>query len=122
MTSWTLSGFSRSALRIFSRSFSTTELLRHQDADAAADVADTADDPETALRKKQQGSILIDCLANLSPAHREIIDLVYYHQRTIDEVAEIIHVPRNTVKTRMFYARQKLAKLLDAHGIAAALA
>jgi len=92
------------------------------DDEAGLSIADTADDPETALRKKQQGSILIDCLANLTPAHREIIDLVYYHQRTIDEVAEIIHVPRNTVKTRMFYARQKLAKLLDAHGIAAALA
>jgi len=92
------------------------------DEKVASTVADTADDPETALRKKQQGSILIDCLANLTPAHREIIDLVYYHQRTIDEVAEIIHVPRNTVKTRMFYARQKLAKLLDAQGIAADLA
>lgn len=79
-------------------------------------IVDTADDPETSLHKKQRRSIMIDCLAKLSPTHREIIDLVYYHQKTIDEVAVIIQIPRNTVKTRMFYARQKLAELLIADG------
>jgi RNA polymerase sigma-70 factor (ECF subfamily) len=39
---------------------------------------------------------------------REIIDLVYYHEKSISECAEIIGVPRATVKTRMFYARKKL--------------
>ena len=50
----------------------------------------------------------------LSTAHREVIDLVYHHVKSIDEVAEIIQVPPNTVKTRMFYARNHLAKLLAA--------
>jgi RNA polymerase sigma-70 factor, ECF subfamily len=36
--------------------------------------------------------------------HRELIDLVYYHQRSIEEVAEIVGVPPSTVKTRMFCA------------------
>jgi RNA polymerase sigma factor (sigma-70 family) len=52
----------------------------------------------------------------LQPGHREIIDLVYYHEKSIDEVAEIIGVPQNTVKTRMFYARCRLAKLLSQAG------
>jgi RNA polymerase sigma-70 factor (ECF subfamily) len=53
-----------------------------------------------------------DCLTSLVATHREIIDLVYYHQNTIDEIAEIIQRPRDTVVTRMLHARQKLAALL----------
>jgi RNA polymerase sigma-70 factor (ECF subfamily) len=45
-----------------------------------------------------------------------VIDLVYYHEKSVDEVAEIIQVPKNTVKTRMFYARKCLEKLLKASG------
>jgi DNA-directed RNA polymerase specialized sigma24 family protein len=54
-------------------------------------------------------------LKQLSPEHREIVDLVYYHDKTIEEVADIIQVPKNTVKTRMFYARKRLAQLLAVH-------
>ena len=58
--------------------------------------------------------MLHDCLTQLSPAHREIIDLVYYHEKSIDEVAEIVGVPANTVKTRMFYARKRIGELMGA--------
>ena len=74
------------------------------DCDEAAAIPDHADDPETAIQKQQQSAILAHCLTRLSAAHREVIDLVYYHGRSIDEVAAIIRVPPNTVKTRMFYA------------------
>jgi hypothetical protein len=53
----------------------------------------------------------------LSPGHREVIDLVYYHEKSIDEVAEITGVPENTVKTRMFYARKRIAELMGSQGI-----
>ncbi len=49
--------------------------------------------------------------------HREIIDLVYYHEKSVEEVAQIVGIPENTVKTRMFYARKKLGELLKAAGI-----
>jgi DNA-binding CsgD family transcriptional regulator len=38
-------------------------------------------------------------LAGLSAEHREVIDLVYYHEKSV-EVAEIVGIPENTVKTR----------------------
>ena len=68
-------------------------------------------------RRPSAAEILRDCLKQLSPAHREIIDLVYYHERTIEDVAEIIGVPQNTVKTRMFYARKRIGELLAARGL-----
>ena len=49
--------------------------------------------------------------------HREIIDLVYYHEKSVEEVAEIVGVPANTVKTRMFYARKRMSELLKQSGM-----
>jgi Sigma-70, region 4 len=46
------------------------------------------------------------------PEHGEVIDLVYYHGKSVREVAEIVGVAAATVKTRMFYARKKLAALV----------
>jgi RNA polymerase sigma-70 factor (ECF subfamily) len=81
------------------------------------DIADPADDPEVTYAVKHRGEILRKCLTRLSREHREIIDLVYYHEKSVQEVAEIMDIPRNTVKTRMFYARKKLSKLLETQGV-----
>jgi RNA polymerase sigma-70 factor (ECF subfamily) len=69
------------------------------------------------MQKKDTSEILRKCIETLSPDHREIIDLVYYHEKSVEEVAEIVGIPEATVKTRMFYARKKLAELLKAQGI-----
>jgi RNA polymerase sigma-70 factor (ECF subfamily) len=76
-------------------------------------VADPADNAEVLLEKKHQGEVLRNALTKLSPEHREIIDLVYYHEKSVDEAAEILGIPAATVKTRMFYARKKLAELVQ---------
>src|SRR5262249_15300669 len=73
--------------------------------------------PELALQTCQRVKLLQKCLTRLSSAHRAIIDLVYYHERSIDEAAEILGIPQNTVKTRMFYARNRQAKLLSQAGV-----
>jgi RNA polymerase sigma-70 factor, ECF subfamily len=77
-----------------------------------ATVADTANDPEVALQEKDRGELLRQALTWLSLEHREIIDLVYYHEKSVDECAQILDIPVGTVKTRMFYARKKLAELV----------
>ena len=83
---------------------------------------DPADNPEAAYQKRDTRAVMRKCLAELSPAHREIIDLVYYHGKSIDEVARLTGAGQATVKTRMFYARKRLAELLGAYGIASAAA
>lgn len=96
------------------------ELRRRPQAlcdEASAEVSDPADDPEATLEIKHRGEILRDCLTRLSPHHREIIDLVYYHEKSVQEAADILGVPGNTVKTRMFHARKKLSELLAAQGL-----
>jgi RNA polymerase sigma-70 factor (ECF subfamily) len=78
-------------------------------------IEDTSDTPEQMVLLQDCSAQLRTCLALMSREHREIIDLVYYREKTVDEAAEIIRMPKNTVKTRMFYARKRLAKLLSTH-------
>ena len=87
------------------------------DDETAEQIEDHADDPETALAKKDKGAVLRECLTKLSAEHREVIDLVYYHEKSVEEVAEVVGIPEATVKTRMFYARKKLSELLKEQGI-----
>ena len=87
------------------------------DQDEVREIADDSDTPETSLERSTTSAILRACVAKLSPAHREIITLIYYHEKSVEEVAEIVGIPQNTVKTRMFYARKKLAEELKAAGI-----
>jgi RNA polymerase sigma-70 factor (ECF subfamily) len=91
--------------------------LDELDEEAAEAIEDTADTPETAFQKSERAAILRDCLKHLSPAHREVVDLIYYHEQSIDEVARITGVPENTVKTRVFHARKKIAELMAARGL-----
>jgi RNA polymerase sigma-70 factor (ECF subfamily) len=87
------------------------------DEETAGAIEDPADDPEVTAQKKDKSEILRKCLMGLSPDHREIIDLVYYHEKSVEEVARIVGIPEATVKTRMFYARKKLSELLKAAGV-----
>jgi len=87
------------------------------DQDDVMDIADQADTPEASLDRSRTSAILRSCVAKLSPAHREIVNLVYYHEKSVEEVATLIGIPASTVKTRMFYARKQLADLLKSAGI-----
>jgi len=87
------------------------------DEDAAAAIADPADDAETTANNRDRSAIVQQCLSQLSALHREVLDLVYYHEKSVDEVAEIVGAPINTVKTRMFYARKRMQTLLKAAGL-----
>lgn len=85
--------------------------------DDVRQIPDGADTPETSLDRSDTCAILRACVEKLSPAHREIINLVYYHEKTVEEAGRIIGIPQSTVKTRMFYARKQLADLLKGAGV-----
>ena len=87
------------------------------DDDVAEQIPDTEDTPEVAAQKTDKRSIIRSCLERLSEEHREVIDLVYYHEKSVREVSEITETPEATVKTRMFYARKALSALLLEAGV-----
>ena len=87
------------------------------DCDAVSAIIDPADDPEIAAHRNGRNAFIRNCLTQLSPAHREIIDLVYYHERSIRDIAQIMGIPAGTVKSRVFHARRRVEELLAEAGI-----
>ena len=87
------------------------------DESAAEAVEDEADTPEVVLQKASKAERLRACIEGLSSEHREVVDLVYYHEQSVAEAAAILGIPEATVKTRMFYARKRLSEMLQAAGI-----
>ena len=87
-------------------------VTRHGDIAAAY-----ADDPEAPLQVRDRKMVLRKCMTRLSPDHREVIDLVYYQEQSMESVATILGIPRNTAKTRVFYARKRLADELRKSGV-----
>jgi RNA polymerase sigma-70 factor (ECF subfamily) len=83
----------------------------------AAQLADQEDTPEVVSQKRDKAEIMRDCIDRLSADHREIIDLVYYHDKSVAEASAILDIPENTVKTRMFYARKKLSEIMLEAGV-----
>jgi RNA polymerase sigma-70 factor (ECF subfamily) len=109
VSTWLLSIARHKALSARRRRTEGTEL----DEKIETTIADPANDPEVALQEKDRGELLRRALMRLSPQHRQGIDLVYYHDRSVHQVAHILDMPPATVKTRMFYARKKLAEFVN---------
>jgi RNA polymerase sigma-70 factor (ECF subfamily) len=73
-------------------------------------------EPDGELQHEQLRAHLRAALGTLSMEHRAVMELTYYQGYSCREIAEIMACPVATVKTRMFYARQKLRTLLGQRG------
>jgi RNA polymerase sigma-70 factor (ECF subfamily) len=78
--------------------------------------------PEAAARRADIAGRVRSALRQLSPEHREVVELTFYQGFAYQEIAEIMQCPVNTVKTRMFYARKKLQDVLEKAGITGEMA
>lgn len=72
--------------------------------------------PQEHTRMTEIQDLLERGLGALTAEQRAVVELTYFFGCSYEEIAAITGVPVNTVKTRMFYARQKLRKLLPQLG------
>jgi RNA polymerase sigma factor (sigma-70 family) len=70
-----------------------------------------------ALRDELRAAVA-RAVQTLPPDQRAVVELTFYHGHSYQEIAEIVGSPVNTIKTRMFYARQRLAPIFVKLGIA----
>lgn len=90
--------------------------VRKDRRDPTVDVALGADlpvplrDPETQQRELRQ--CLDRALATLPAPQRIVIELAYFVGHSCEEIAVITSTPVNTIKTRLFHARERLRTLL----------
>ncbi|WP_374655640.1 sigma-70 family RNA polymerase sigma factor [Dongia sp.] len=92
------------------------------DEEVAANIEDSGPTPDKQASDKDMSRLLARLIECLSLDHREILQLAYYQEFSVQEIAEVLDLPENTVKTRMFYARQRLKALLEQAGVKGAVA
>jgi RNA polymerase sigma-70 factor (ECF subfamily) len=106
-----LIGIARNKALMAYRSRRPDEL--HDDLD---DIAETqaSDTPDAfaELAAKQRSHGVKHCMGKLSNEHRECMHLVFFEGLSLAEVANVQGCPENTVKTRLFHARQKIKNCL----------
>ncbi|HVY80843.1 MAG TPA: sigma-70 family RNA polymerase sigma factor [Steroidobacteraceae bacterium] len=101
----------------YRRALKTLERARNTSAQDV--IVATATMPDGALLDAlSQGTETHDwidaALAQLSSEHRMVIELAYFLGLSCEEIAEIVGCPLGTVKTRMFYGRERLRQVLTA--------
>jgi RNA polymerase sigma-70 factor (ECF subfamily) len=120
LSTWLFGITHHKTLKRLARSPSRGEALPlDEEADAAAEGrrdAPTAPDPEQAAVGRQLGEALSDALSRLSADHRAVIELAFCEDYSYQEIAAVTGCPVNTVKSRMFHARKRLARFLRGRG------
>jgi RNA polymerase sigma-70 factor (ECF subfamily) len=71
------------------------------------------DMPDEQANQNLEAVLLRWAIYRLDPEHREVFVLYYVQGFSVNEIAKIIGVPAGTVKSRLFFARQKLRELLS---------
>ncbi len=86
-------------------------------ANGAYDTAlPSSSEPERVVMGWELGDALSWAFAKLSPDHQAVIELCFSEDFTYQEIAVIMDCPLNTVKTRLFHARKRLADMLARKG------
>ena len=71
--------------------------------------------PEEAVEDMEMRDIIVEAVRELPPEQSFTIIAYYYDQMTITEIAKMMHTKEGTVKTRLFYGRAALRKIIDAY-------
>ena len=94
----------------------TSETTLDDDAIMLA-MEDTAPNPEETRMEEDMRDQLLRMMNHLTDEHRDVLKLTYFEDKSVKEVADILKISENTVKTRMFYARKRLGQMLEKAGI-----
>ena len=68
--------------------------------------------PEEQAQAKDERRWIRQGMQSLSPEHRAVLELVFYQELSLNEVALVLDVPLGTVKSRLSYARTHLRGVL----------
>ncbi len=83
----------------------------------ALQIEDPQDGPIELAMQQATAAATMRALAQLSPEHREVLHLAFYQDLSYQDIAELVDIPVNTVKTRVFYAKKALKEILIRHGL-----
>jgi len=84
------------------------------DEDPSLDVAsnDPSDDAPLVVERGEEGRLIRDALGRLPDAQRLALTLHYFEDMRYEDIAEVMGVPLNTVKSHIRRGKARLAELL----------
>ncbi len=85
---------------------------REAPLDEVLDQAHLQESPIEGVHRRQMAAVTQNAISQLSPEHQEVLRLVFYEELPYDEIAALLSIPTNTVKTRVYYAKQHLKQQL----------
>ena len=88
----------------------------------ALQIEDPQDGPVELALQQAAAAGTLKALAQLSPEHREVLHLAFYQDLSYQDIAQLVDIPVNTVKTRVFYAKKALREILIRQGVAEPIA
>ncbi|TMR05508.1 hypothetical protein ETD83_06165 [Actinomadura soli] len=62
--------------------------------------------------------VVAEAIRTLSASHREILNETVLRRRTVNEAADVLGLPVETVKSRVYYALRALRIALEERGVA----
>lgn len=83
-------------------------------------LASAGPGPEQVAGDAQMHDVIQTALMELPHDHRVVIVLRHFAECSYAQMAEILHIPEKTVKSRLYSARQELHGKLFARGVAVA--
>lgn len=66
---------------------------------------------------KDRNKVIREAISQLGKNHQEVLDLFFYHHMSYQEISDVMAISINTVKTRIYYAKDKLGTILQSMGI-----
>ncbi len=110
VSTWAL-GIARNKLLMSIRS---RREAAHEDIDSYAEtIEDSGPGVFDLVARDEMKVILSDCLAMLTPAHRECLHLLHFEEMSVAEIAQLLDIPDGTVKSRLSHARANLLRLMQ---------
>jgi RNA polymerase sigma-70 factor (ECF subfamily) len=73
--------------------------------------------PDDDVDRMSDAWLLAAALNSLKPAQRAVITELFYHRKTVAEVAKMLGIPEGTVRSRCFYGLRTLRQALERQGI-----
>lgn len=71
------------------------------------------DSPERQFQQRELSDVLQDALMELNSEQREVVIMKEYEGLKFREIAEVLNISENTVKSRMYYGLDTLRKILE---------
>ena len=75
------------------------------------------DDPERQLQHRELADVLQEALMEINEEQREVVIMKEYEGLKFREIAEVLNISENTVKSRMYYGLDGLRKVLERKNI-----